>query len=69
MTFRDALQSDLPVIVEIYNSLGELVKILDQNFSNNVCSIDVSHYENGLYVLKIVTFNNQVFTQKLIINH
>jgi hypothetical protein len=56
-------------IIEIYNSLGVLVQMLKQENNSNYYSIDISNYSNGLYILKVINFNNQVFTQKLIINH
>ena len=56
-------------IMEIYNSMGILVKTFRQEMNANNFNIDVSGYPNGMYVLKLITFNNQVFTQKLIINH
>ncbi len=56
-------------IIEIYNSMGILVKILRQEMNANNFNIDISGYPNGMYVIKLITFNNQVFTHKLIINH
>lgn len=54
--------------IEVYNVLGRLVKqiLIDKGISK--LNIDLSHLNNGIYLLKLKATNEQTKTQKLIIN-
>ncbi|MES2618414.1 MAG: PKD domain-containing protein [Bacteroidota bacterium] len=54
------------MFVEIYNSIGEVVKTLTVD-SNNV-NIDLSNYTNGVYMVKVIA-DNQVATKQIILNN
>jgi hypothetical protein len=51
--------------VELYNSLGELVKIIDANNNNNV-PIDTKSFPNGLYYIKSYTLKGKVLSNKVV---
>jgi hypothetical protein len=53
------------MVVEIYNSIGEVVKKLTVD-SNNT-NIDLSTYTNGVYMVKVIA-DNQVATKQIILN-
>jgi hypothetical protein len=53
------------MVVEIYNSVGEVVKTVTVN-SNNA-DIDLSMYANGVYMVKVIA-DNQVATKAIVLN-
>jgi len=50
-------------IVEIYNQTGQLIST-----NKNINSLDISTYNNGLYLVKLIT-NKAFTTKKIIVNH
>jgi len=46
--------------VNIYNSIGILV------YSNNSKILDLSHFNQGIYFLKIITLDNENYTSKIL---
>ena len=56
---------DNNMVVEIYNSVGEVVKTVTVN-SNNA-DIDLSMYANGVYMVKVIA-DNQVATKAIVLN-
>lgn len=52
------------VNIEIYNTLGTIV--YQSKSTDAINAIDLSHLPNDLYIVKISTANNQIFTQKII---
>jgi PKD repeat protein len=53
------------MVVEIYNSIGEVAKTITMD-SNNA-NIDLSTYANGVYIVKVIAVN-QVATKQIILN-
>jgi len=49
--------------IEIYNQTGQLIST-----NKNINSIDISLYNNGLYLVKLIT-NKTFTTKKIIVNH
>ena len=47
--------------IQVYNSIGKLV--INQT---NVNTIDLSTYPNGLYLMRVITNNQIVSTQKIV---
>jgi hypothetical protein len=54
--------------VECYDILGNLCAIPPISINQNSCSVNVSLFKNGLYVVKVITPNGNYF-QKIIVNH
>ncbi len=53
--------------VEIYNSLGLLVKSTGKNLTQNTLVIDVQDLSPGIYLMKIATEQYKTITRKLIV--
>ena len=56
---KDSTAINLNVDVELYNMIGELIKI------NNIKRVDLSDYQNGVYNL-IITYDKIRITKKII---
>jgi hypothetical protein len=56
-------------VVSISNIIGQEVytSVNSVNTGNNVIKIDLSKYENGIYIVKLKTKNNSL-SKKLILN-
>lgn len=52
--------------VEVYNSLGQKVTTVDGS-ENTV--VDVASYENGIYLVRVITGSNTITTKKITIIH
>lgn len=53
--------------VDVYNSLGLLVKSIGKNLKQNTLIIDVQDLSPGIYLLKIATEQYKTITRKLVI--
>lgn len=51
--------------IEIYNSLGQKVKSINDN-TKSIVSVDLGS-NSGMYILKLVTYSGESFTNRLII--
>jgi len=63
--------SDLvePLQINIYNTFGHLVEtILIQIISDGI-SIDLTGFENGLYLLSIFKNNSKVVSKRFLVEH
>lgn len=54
------------VNIEIFNAVGQKVEAIDVN--NNYIEINTSKYENGIYFVKINTFNDRNEIKKLVVS-
>jgi len=61
--YVDYYNSNLAYLL-IYNNLGEL--ILDKTIYNHKNTIDISNFNNGLYIIKIIG-DNEIYTKSIII--
>jgi len=63
---RDGIhvKSDAPVEIEMFNQVGQLVKISPTN--EKIINMDVSNLDSGIYFIKVIS-HDQVFTKKLVI--
>ncbi len=59
-----SLSSGIINEIYIYNSLGKLLNSIDVNLQS--INIDMSDYSKGVYLIKLVTNTNEVFTEKII---
>ncbi len=50
--------------VSIYNIIGKTVYHINNNFEQ----INISDFQKGIYLVKIITSTNQIFVKKLIVN-
>ena len=55
------------VLLTIYNQLGQLV--LDQQLNRGINTLDTSQFGKGVYIFKISTSKQKVFTDKVVIIH
>ena len=53
-------------VVEVYNSLGQ--KVLTVEGSENT-SVNVASFENGVYMVRVITNDGDVTTKKVTIAH
>lgn len=53
-------------VIEIYDMLGK--KVYNQTHPNKTITIDVKHYQNGVYLINIISNNQLIYIDKLIIN-
>ena len=53
-------------VVEVYNSLGQ--KVLTVEGSEHT-SVNVASFENGVYMIRVITDNGEISTQKVTIAH
>lgn len=53
-------------IVEVYNSLGQKVATVEGSESTNV---DVTSFDNGVYMVRVITNDGEITTQKVTITH
>lgn len=53
-------------VVEVYNSLGQKVAAVE---GSEHTSVDVASYENGVYVVRVITNDGNVTTKKVTIAH
>ena len=63
--------SDLeePVQLKIYNTFGHLVKIIPTQTIGDGFSIDLTDFENGLYLLSVFKNQSKVITKRFLIEH
>ncbi len=54
------------VVVEIFNNTGQHIDV-NNNFNNNVYSIDLSGQVPGLYFISVIYINNKKITKKFIV--
>ncbi len=71
---RDQLNltmSDLeePVQLKLYNVFGHLVKTIPKQSINNGISIDLTGFENGLYLLSVFQNQSKVVTKRFLVEH
>ncbi len=60
----ETLHPNEVLTIEIYNSLGSL--IYQTKCIDTIHTIDLSNFENGLYIVKMTTSDNQISIQKII---
>ncbi len=53
--------------IEIYNGIGTFVKEVD--FKSSESNIYVGDLENGLYIIKVITTENKIYTTKVMVLH
>lgn len=53
-------------VVEVYNSLGQKVATVEGSANT---SVDVAKFDNGVYVVRVITNDGDVTTQKVTITH
>ena len=53
-------------VIEIYNSLGQKVSTIDGSENQ---SVSVASFENGVYMVRVITNNGDVTTKKVTIAH
>lgn len=51
--------------IEIYNTVGQMVERVDAD--DDSVEINVSSYNNGVYLMKITLNNGQTFTEKVVV--
>jgi len=63
--------SDLeePVQLKIYNAFGHLVKTIPKQSIGNSISIDLTGFENGLYLLSVFKNQSRIVTKRFLIEH
>ena len=63
--------SDLeePVQLKIYNAFGHLVKTIPKQTISDGLSIDLTGFENGLYLLSIFKNQSKVVTKRFLVEH
>jgi hypothetical protein len=54
-----------PYQVSIFNSLG--VQVYSKNSETNSLTIDVNHFNRGIYLIRLSDTNNKVNVQKIIL--
>lgn len=55
--------------LELYNSIGKLIKIIVVNTNSNTLTENTSSLTNGIYYYKLITNNSVSLVRKLIIIH
>jgi len=60
----ETMQSNESFTIAIYNALGAMV--YQSKYADAIGTIDLSNFENGLYIVRMTTSDNQVSTQKII---
>lgn len=58
---------DSLVTMDILDSVGK--RVMTTTHSKPNIELDISHLENGIYFIRILTVNNAVITKKLIVNN
>ena len=58
-----------PVQMKIYNAFGHLVKTIPQQILNGHTSIDLTDFENGLYLLSVFKNGSKVHTKRFLVEH
>ena len=63
--------SDLeePVQLKIYNAFGHLVKTIPKQNIGNGISIDLTGFENGLYLLSVFKNHSKVVSKRFLVEH
>ncbi|MCO6494748.1 MAG: PKD domain-containing protein [Bacteroidetes bacterium] len=54
--------------ISVSNVIGETLVNMTENNSNSEFSINLSEFANGVYMVKIITQDNRVFTHKVVIS-
>jgi hypothetical protein len=49
--------------VSIYNAIGQLM------YQTNNSTIDVSSFDNGIYLFRIITKDENTITKRIVISH
>ncbi len=58
-----------PVELKIYNAFGHLVKTIPKQTIGDNTSIDLTSFENGLYLLSIFRGNSKVVSKRFLVEH
>ena len=63
--------SDLeePIQLKIYNAFGHLVKTIPKQTIDDGISIDLTGFENGLYLLSVFKNQSKVVTKRFLVEH
>ena len=50
----------------IYNSIGQIVKVLNLNKHDNQLTIDLSGFSDGLYLVSVIAKNSEVINCRIV---
>ena len=58
-----------PVQLKVYNALGHLVKTIPKQAISNHTAIDLTGFENGLYLISVFKNQSRVSTKRFLVEH
>jgi len=58
-----------PIQIKIFNAFGHLVKTIPKQTISDNTSIDLTSFENGLYLLSVFKNGSRVVTKRFLVEH
>ena len=70
LNIRTKVLQDKKGSIQIFNTFGQLIETIpEKTFTQSIESIDVGHYQNGLYLMTIKVDNRRVISKRFLVEN